>query len=74
MISSRAEWSDHLSPRRSAPALRTLWEDGPWSRGPFPTPDDTQMLSHPLSLYVPDTMATSPWLGKNPELSQHSPG
>ena len=64
MISSGAERSDHLSPRFSASAPRALWEDGPWSRGLFPAPDDAQMLSHPFSLCVPDAMATSPWLGK----------
>ena len=56
MISSRAERSDHLSPRFSASAPRDLWEDSPWSRGLFPAPDDTQILSHPLSLHVPDAM------------------
>ena len=78
MISSGAERSDHLSPRFSASAPRALWEDGPWSRGLFPAPDDTQMLSHPFSLCVPDAMATSPWLGKkteiSPEISKHPPG
>lgn len=64
MISSGAERSDHLSPRFSASAPRALWEDGPWSRGLFPAPDDAQMLSHPFGLCVPDAMATSPWLGK----------
>ena len=68
MISSGAERSDHLSPRFSASAPRALWEDGPWSRGLFPAPDDAQMLSHPFSLCVPDAMATSPWLGKKTEI------
>ena len=78
MISSRAERSDHLSPRFSASAPRDLWEDSPWSRGLFPVPDDTRILSHPLSLHVPDAMATSPWLGKtpgiSPDISEHPPG